>query len=88
MTMADRIREKLVVAFQPEHIEVEDDSWRHEGHSGARPGGETHFQVEIVSAGFAGKNRVARQREVYKVLKEEMAGSVHALALVTRAPGE
>ena len=88
MKMVDRIREKLTAALQPEKLEVEDDSWRHEGHAGARPGGETHFQVKIVSASFAGKSRVARQREVYSALKDEMAGSIHALALTTQAPGE
>jgi BolA protein len=88
MTMANHIQEKLAAAFQPEKIEVEDESWRHEGHAGARPGGETHFKVELVSAEFTGKSRVMRQREVYRVLKEEMAGSIHALALTTRAPGE
>jgi BolA family transcriptional regulator, general stress-responsive regulator len=87
-TMADLIHEKLTAAFQPEMLEVEDESWRHEGHSGARPGGETHFKVEIISGTFTGKNRVARQREIYRVLKDEMVGSIHALALTTRAPGE
>lgn len=88
MSMANRIHEKLAAAFQPEKLEVEDESWRHEGHAGARPGGETHFKVEMVVAEFAGKNRVARQREVYRVLKEEMDSAVHALALTTKAPGE
>ena len=87
-TMADRIHEKLTAAFQPETLEVEDESWRHEGHSGARPGGETHFKVEMVCAAFTGKNRVARQRDVYRALKDEMEGSIHALELSTRAPGE
>jgi BolA family transcriptional regulator, general stress-responsive regulator len=88
MTMVDRIREKLESAFQPEKLEVADDSWKHEGHSGARPGGETHFQVDIVSSGFVGKSRVTRQREVYRVLKAELADSIHALALTTRTPDE
>jgi BolA family transcriptional regulator, general stress-responsive regulator len=87
-TMADLIHDKLTAAFQPESLEVEDESWRHEGHSGARPGGETHFKVEMVCAAFTGKNRVARQRDVYRALKDEMEGSIHALALTTRAPGE
>ena len=87
-TMAGRIHEKLTAAFQPQMLEVEDESWRHEGHSGARPGGETHFKVEMVCEAFTGKSRVARQRDVYRTLKEEMDSTVHALALTTRAPGE
>ena len=60
--MADTIRRKLTGAFQPARLEIVDDSHRHAGHAGARPGGETHFNVEIVSEAFAGKSRVERQR--------------------------
>ena len=88
MRVADRIRSKLEAAFAPVRLAVTDDSARHEGHAGARPGGETHFTVEIVSAAFAGMSRVERQRTVYAVLAEELAGPVHALSLSTRSPEE
>lgn len=88
MTMQDIIRDKLTQAFRPLALTVDDDSHRHAGHAGARPGGETHFRVEIVSAAFAGRSRVERQRMVYEALAAEMAGSVHALQLRTLAPGE
>jgi BolA protein len=55
---------------------------------GARPEGETHFAVTIVSAAFAGQGRVARQRLVYAALAEELRDRVHALQLRTLAPGE
>ena len=64
------------------------ESARHAGHAGAREGGETHFNVEIVSAEFAGKSRVARQRLVYALLSEELKGPIHALSLITRTPEE
>jgi BolA protein len=67
---------------------VADESDRHRGHAGARPEGETHFRVVIVSAAFAGRSRLDRQRAIYGVLKEELAGSVHALALTALAPVE
>lgn len=86
--VADRIREKLERALSPEHLEIVDDSHRHAGHAGANPQGESHFTVRAVSAAFAGKSRLDRQRLVYGALAEEMAGRVHALALVLRAPGE
>lgn len=87
-TAAD-IRAKLSAAFAPERLEVVDDSDLHAGHSGARPGGETHFTVTLVSAAFAGRGRLERQRAVYAVLAEELAPDrVHALALHTLAPGE
>ena len=52
------------------------------------PGGETHFRVEIVADGFAGKSRIERQRAVYALLADELAERVHALQLTTLAPDE
>lgn len=88
MSVASAIESKLTQAFQPERLVVEDQSHLHAGHAGARPGGESHFRVELVSARFAGLNRVARQRLVHDALAAELAGPIHALALKTLAPGE
>jgi BolA protein len=88
MTMADTIRQKLTVAFAPKELTVEDESAKHAGHSGARPGGETHFNVRIVAESFIGLSRVERQRRVYAALAEELRGSVHALSLATLTPAE
>ena len=88
MTVAERITQKLTDAFSPATLEVVDESHLHAGHVGARPEGETHFRVTMVSAAFEGMGRVERQRQVYGILDEEMSGPVHALALVTRAPSE
>ena len=88
MRVADRIRSKLQAAFSPMRLAVTDDSARHKGHAGSRPEGETHFTVEIVSAAFVGMSRVERQRRIYGVLADELAGPVHALSLSARAPGE
>ena len=88
MNMTDTIQRKLSAAFAPSQLEVVDDSARHEGHAGHRPGGETHFSVRIVSAAFEGLSRVERQRRVYGALADEMKSQIHALALVTLTPGE
>lgn len=88
MSVAETIRHKLTERFAPTRLAIIDDSHRHAGHAGARPGGETHFTVTIVSAGFAGHNRVARQRLVHQTLAEELAGPVHALSLSTLTPEE
>jgi BolA family transcriptional regulator, general stress-responsive regulator len=85
---ADAIRRKLEAALQPASLDVIDESHRHAGHAGAHPDGETHFRVEIVSPAFAGQSRVARQRLVYGILAEELAGGVHALSLATLTPEE
>ena len=88
MTVADTIRRKLTERFAPIRLDVVDESYRHAGHAGARPGGETHFAVTIVSAAFTGQSRVARQRLVYQALAEEIATGVHALSLTTLVPDE
>ncbi len=88
MEYAARIRQKLTEALAPERLDIVDDSGRHAGHAGARPEGETHFHVTVVSAAFAGRSRVERQRMVYGLLQQEMAERVHALGLTTLTPDE
>lgn len=88
MTVAERMRGKLSKALSPDRLDIADDSHRHAGHSGARPDGETHFTVTIVSASFAGKSRIDRQRLVYDIVAEELRERVHALALVLQTPEE
>ncbi len=87
MTVADRIRAKLQ-ALQPLHLAIIDESHRHLGHAGARPGGESHFRVEIVAQAFRGQSRLERQRTVYGLLAEELDGTIHALQISARAPDE
>ena len=84
----ETIQNKLTAAFQPTRLEVVDDSGRHAGHSGAREGGESHFNVTIESAAFAGTGKVARQRMIHHALADELAGPVHALSIKALAPGE
>ncbi len=88
MTVKDNITKKLREAFSPESLDVTDESHLHEGHSGHRPGGETHFRVYIVSPAFNGKSRIERHRMINTVLAVELAGSVHALAIKADAPSE
>jgi BolA protein len=88
MSAKDDITKKLREAFAPQSLDVIDESHLHEGHSGHRPGGETHFRVNIVSPAFEGKSRVDRHRMVNTTLAAELAGTVHALAVKAQAPGE
>lgn len=85
---ADRIRAALNARFAPLSLEVMDESHRHAGHAGARPEGETHYTVILVSPRFQGVNRVARSRAVHEALAGEFASGLHALALTLRAPDE
>jgi BolA protein len=86
--VAETIRRKLQEAFDPERLEVSDESHKHAGHAGAPDGGESHFDVVITAAAFKGRSRVLRQRDVYSVLKDELSGPVHALSVKAIAPGE
>ena len=88
MAVAERIREKLTSAFAPAELVVIDESAKHAGHAGARPHGETHFDVRIVSKAFEGLSRVERQRRVYSELAQELKSQVHALSLTTLTPAE
>lgn len=84
----EAIRDKLTAAFSPSRLEIVDDSERHHGHAGSRPGGESHFNVLIEAQAFEGLPKVARQRMVYRALADELAGPVHALSVKALAPGE
>ncbi|GMG81411.1 BolA family transcriptional regulator [Paralimibaculum aggregatum] len=88
MSVTETIETKLRAAFAPAEMELVDESDRHRGHSGYREGGESHFRLRMVSEAFAGQSRVERQRAVNRVLAEELAERVHALAMSLKAPGE
>lgn len=87
-TRAARLEATLREEFSPLEVRVVDDSARHAGHAGARPGGETHYSVLVVAEAFRGMNRVARSRAVHAALAAEFAGGMHALALTLKTPEE
>ena len=88
MPMKQIIMDKLTKAFAPQRLDVEDESHRHAGHAGHRPGGESHFRVHIVAEAFRGKSRLDRHRMINGTLEAELTGGVHALAIHASAPGE
>ena len=71
------IEEKLADAFDPQHLQVENESSNHS----VPPDSETHFKVVMVSASFSDQRLVARHQSVYGVLADELKSGVHALAL-------
>ena len=87
MSMEDRIRAKLMAAFEPERLEIENESQRHAGHlGGPAETGETHSRVTIASSKFQGLSRIDRHRLVNEALAAEFTLGVHALALKTETP--
>ena len=85
MPVRDVIVAKLSAQFAPSALEVIDESDRHRGHAGARPGGESHFRIRIVADSLLGKSRVSQHRAIMDALRDEIAGGIHALAIEVRS---
>ncbi len=85
---AARLEAALQRALSPTLLSVEDESFRHAGHAGAQPGGQTHYRVAAVSERFKGLGRLERSRMVHAVLADEFNTGLHALSLILRSPDE
>lgn len=77
MSVKSDIESKLTTALAPAYLQVVNESDMHS----VPPNSETHFKVVAVSNSFDAKRSVARHQIIYKILADELAGSVHALAL-------
>jgi BolA protein len=78
-TMAGIIEEKISAGLAPSYLEVINESANHNVPAGS----ESHFKLIIVSPQFEGRRTLHCHRMVYAMLEQELAGSVHALALHT-----
>jgi BolA family transcriptional regulator, general stress-responsive regulator len=88
MRIAGAIRQRLRETLAPSRLDLVDQSALHAGHAGARPEGESHFQLTIVAEAFAGKSRIERQRMVFAALGDLMQTDIHALAITALTPAE
>ena len=84
MSVENAIRQKLQSALDVELLEVINESPYHQ----VPEGSESHFRVLIVSKDFEGLSTVKRHQKVYKILSEELQGSVHAFSQSTFTPQE
>ena len=84
MTVQNKLETKLADALAPLHLEVTNESGNHNVPAGS----ESHFRVVLVAAAFDGQRLLARHRQVNAVLAEELASSIHALALHTYTEAE
>lgn len=84
MTIETDITRKLADGLQPQHLQVTNESHMHN----VPPGSESHFKIVVVSDAFDGKMLIARHRVINKLLADELAGPIHALALHTMTPAE
>ncbi len=85
MTRKEKISNLISSAFNPELLEVHDESSQHSGHAGSRPEGETHFYLRVVSKSFANHSRVEIHRKIKSVLKDEFQNGLHALRIQASA---
>lgn len=81
MQIAEQIESRLNAAFQPDRLDVVDDSESHRGHAGWREGGSTHFNVVIRAKHFAELSRIARHRAVMDAIGKDLVTSIHALSI-------
>ena len=79
MSVQETIEQKLTDNFKLMHLEVINESNNHN----VPPGSESHFKVVMVAPDFDDQGLVARHRSVNKVLADELANDIHALALHT-----
>jgi BolA protein len=79
MKIASVIENKLKAAFSPTHLDVVNESFKHN----VPEGSESHFNVTVVSDSFEGQRLIKRHRSVNAALATELAESIHALAMHT-----
>jgi len=87
---SQKIKEKIELILReqllPTYLEIEDESWKHQGHAAAGGGG--HFQLTVVSKCFEGVNLINRNRLVFDTLGTLMQSDIHALSVKAKTPEE
>ena len=84
MKVETEIRQTLIGALSPMHLEIINESGMHS----VPPGSESHFKIVAVADCFTDKPLVQRHRMINELLAQQIAGPVHALALHTLTPSE
>ena len=79
MNVHEKIEQKISEALSPTHLQVINESYMHN----VPPGSETHFKLVVVTDTFSGVPRVRRHQTVNGILKDELAGPIHALSMET-----
>jgi BolA protein len=85
--MQQQIENIITEKFNPTYFKAVNQSALHRGHAGDDNSGNSHWHITIVSDKFAGKNRLARHREVHQQLADIVV-KIHAINLILRTPEE
>ena len=81
MNYVDIIEKTLRECFQPDLLEVIDESELHRGHAEFKEGTQTHFRVMIRAKIFEKMSRVSRERAIHKALGSGTMQNIHALSI-------
>ena len=86
INIIDKIRTK-VTSLEPIELDIVDVSNKHRGHSGWKPGGQTHFHITIVSDHFINKSKLERHKIINELLFDEIK-MIHSLSISTKTSNE
>ena len=76
------LEEKMRKAFNPQALEIINESHLHAGHQPGFDGqGESHIRVRMVAEHFNGMSRVNIHRAINEICADEIAAGLHALAI-------
>ena len=81
MIYVDVIEKTLRECFEPDFLEVVDESELHRGHAGFKEGMQTHFRVVISAKNFEEMSRISRERAIQKALGSGIMQNIHALSI-------
>ena len=81
MNYIEIIEKTLRECFQPDLLDVFDESELHRGHAGFREGRQTHFRIVISAEIFENMSRVSRERAIHKALGSDVVQNIHALSI-------
>lgn len=77
MSVQTDIETKLAENIDVLHLEVINESANHN----VPPGSESHFKLVLVSNDFSEQSLLVRHRAINTILKQELDGIIHALAI-------
>ena len=86
--MEELIYQRLMDAFQPTHLVIENQSPQHASHSSSPQTGSSHFRVELAAPCLDGLSKIDQQRRVYAALKDAFDQGLHALSLDIKRSSE
>ena len=81
------IEQRLKQSLNPQSLTIQDDSWQHRGHPGARGGGG-HFTLWIVDSTLQTMPQIKAHQAIYEILGDLIGREIHALSIQLRPKPE